>query len=244
MSIQPYTASVSRVRDLTHDVRELEMVLVEPKDLSFKPGQFISFEVPREGFPAPVMRPYSIASPPAQQGRVTLVFNLVPNGPGSSYLFSLREGDRTTFKGPAGSFYLKDDGTRDLLFVATGTGIAPIRSMILAQLERRTSQAVTLFWGLRSQRDLYYQEEFQSLARQHPSFFFVTTLSKPEAGWTGVTGRVTALVQDRITSVRNLAAYLCGNGGMIQEVTALVQACGLCPIHKEKYYDDRGEPTD
>ena len=244
MSIQTYTASVSRVRDLTHDVRELEMVLVEPKDLSFKPGQFISFEVPKEGFPAPVVRPYSIASPPAQQGRVTLVFNLVVGGPGSTYLYGLRVGDRTTFKGPAGSFYLKDDGTRDLLFVATGTGIAPIRSMILAQLERGTSQAVTLFWGLRSQRDLYYQEEFQSLAGQHPRFSFVTTLSKPEAGWTGATGRVTALVQDRITSVRNLTVYLCGNSGMIQEVTALIQARGLCPIHKEKYYDDRGEPTD
>ena len=244
MTIQTYTASVSRVRDLTYDVRELELVLVEPKDLSFKPGQFISFEVPKEGFPAPVVRPYSIASPPAQQGQVTLVFNLVVGGPGSTYLYSLRGGDRTTFKGPAGSFYLKDDGTRDLLFVATGTGIAPIRSMILAQLERGTSQTVTLFWGLRNQKDLYYQEELQSLAGQHPRFSFVTTLSKPEAGWTGATGRVTALVQDRIISVRNLAAYLCGNSGMIQEVTALIQARGLCPIHKEKYYDDRGEPTD
>lgn len=238
MGIQTYTASVSRVRDLTHDVRELEMVLVEPKDLSFKPGQFISFEVRKEGFPVPVVRPYSIASPPAQQGRVTLVFNLVAGGPGSTYLYGLRVGDRTTFKGPAGSFYLKDDGTRDLLLVATGTGIAPIRSMILAQLERQTSQALTLFWGLRSQRDLYYQEEFQSLAGQHPRFSFVATLSQPEAGWTGVTGRVTALVQDRITSVRNLAAYLCGNGGMIREVTALLQGQGLCPIYREKWYEE------
>jgi CDP-4-dehydro-6-deoxyglucose reductase len=237
MSIQTYTASVSRVSDLTHDVRELELALVEPKDLSFKPGQFISFEVPKEGFPAPAVRPYSIASSPAQQDRVTLVFNLVAGGPGSTCLYGLRVGDRATFKGPAGSFYLKDDGTRDLLFVATGTGIAPIRSMVLAQLERGTSQAVTLLWGLRSQRDLYYQEEFQSLARQHPRFSFVTTLSKPETGWTGAAGRVTALVQDRITSVRNLAVYLCGHGGMIREVTALLQAQGLCPIYREKWYD-------
>jgi NAD(P)H-flavin reductase len=244
MSIQTYTATVSLVRDLTHDVRELEMVLVEPKDLSFKPGQFISFEVSKEGVPAPVVRPYSIASPPAQQGQVTLVFNLVVGGPGSTYLYSLRVGDRTTFKGPAGSFYLKDDGTRDLLFVATGTGIAPVRSMIAARLERGTPLAVTLFWGLRSQRDLYYQEEFRSLAQQFPQFSFITTLSQPEEGWTGATGRVTSLVKRQVSSVMNLAAYLCGNSGMIQEVTALIQARGLCPIHKEKYYDDRGEPTD
>ena len=75
------------------------------------------------------------------------------------------------------------------------------------------------------------------MAGQHPRFPFVTTLSKPEAEWTGVIGRVTALVQDRITSVRNLTVYLCGNSGMIQEVAALIQARGLCPIHKEKYYD-------
>ena len=244
MGVHTYIATVNRVQDLTHDVRELEVTLVEPPAMSFKPGQFISFEVPKKGFPRPVVRPYSIASPPSQGNRLTLLFNLVAGGPGSTYLYSLRVGDQTTFKGPAGSFWLKDDTTRDLLFVATGTGIAPFRSMIAAQLERGTTQAVTLFWGLRSQRDLYYQENFLALARQFPKFSFVTTLSRPEAGWQGATGRVTALVQDRVISVRNLAVYLCGNSGMIQEVTALVQARGLCPIHKEKYYDDLGEPTD
>jgi NAD(P)H-flavin reductase len=244
MGIQTYTATVSRVSDLTHDVRELEMVLVEPKDLSFKAGQFISFEVPKKGFPLAAVRPYSIVSPPRQRDRLTLVLNLVPGGPGSTYLFSLREGDQTTFKGPAGSFYLKDDATRNFLFVATGTGIAPIRSMIEAQLERGTPQAVTLFWGLRSQRDLYYQNEFEALAHKFPQFSFITTLSRPEVGWTGATGRVTSLVKDKVSSVKNLAVYLCGNSGMIQEVTALIQACGLCPIHKEKYYDDRDAPTD
>jgi CDP-4-dehydro-6-deoxyglucose reductase, E3 len=244
MGILTYNATVNRVQDLTHDVRELEITLVEPLAISFKPGQFISFEVPKKGFSVPVVRPYSIASPPSQGNRLTLLFNLVADGPGSTYLYSLRVGDQTTFKGPAGSFWLKDDATRDLLFVATATGVAPIRSMIAAQLERRTAQAVTLFWGLRSQRDLYYQEEFRALSQQFPKFSFVTTLSRLEEGWTGATGRVTALVVDRVTSVRNLAVYLCGNSGMIQEVTALVRARGLCPIHKEKYYDDRGEPAD
>jgi CDP-4-dehydro-6-deoxyglucose reductase len=245
MSIQTYTATVTRVRDLTHDVRELELVLVEPKDLSFKAGQFISFEVPKKGFPLAAVRPYSIVSPPSQRDRLTVVLNLVPGGPGSTFLYSLREGDQTTFKGPAGSFYLKDDTTREFLFVATGTGIAPIRSMIEALLvERMTPQAVTLFWGLRSQRDLYYQKEFQALAHQFPQFSFITTLSQPEEGWTGVTGRVTSLVKNQVSSVKNLDVYLCGNSGMIQEVTSLIQARGLCPIHKEKYYDDRGAPTD
>ena len=233
-----FTAEVSRIQDLTHDVRAIELRLLEPTSLTFKAGQFVSFEVPKEGQPRPVTRPYSIASPPEQRDRILLVLNLVQGGPGSGYLFSLREGSRTSFKGPAGAFYLKDDGDRELLFVATGTGIAPMRSMILAQLQRAPDRPVTLFWGLRSQRDLYWQDEWAALALAHPNFIVVTTLSRPEPGWSGAHGRVTALVEERITSVRNLAVYLCGGSAMIKDVTARINAKGLCPIYREKYYDE------
>ncbi len=161
------------------------------------------------------------------------------------YLFSLREGDRTLFKGPAGAFYLRQDPHRDVLFVATGNGIAPLRSKLLHQLERETAQSITLFWGLRNQRDLYYQEELAALATTHPKFSFVTTFSRPEPGWPGATGRVTGLVEERITAVKNLAVYLCGNSGMLKDVTAILNQKGLCPIYREKYYDDAGgEPDD
>ncbi|ULA61159.1 MAG: FAD-binding FR-type domain-containing protein [Nitrospira sp.] len=233
-----YTAEVSRIQDLTHDVRAIELRLLEPASITFNAGQFVSFEVPKDGQPRPVTRPYSIASPPEQRERLLLVLNLVQGGPGSSYLFSLREGERTSFKGPAGAFYLRDDGTKDLLFVATGTGIAPIRSMILAQLQRQPDRPVTLFWGLRSQRDLYWQDEWAALAAMHPNFTAVTTLSRPESGWQGASGRVTALVEGRISSVRNLAVYLCGGNGMIKDVTGRINAKGLCPIYREKYYDE------
>ncbi|MBX3343635.1 MAG: hypothetical protein KF711_18795 [Nitrospira sp.] len=233
-----FTAEVSRIQDLTHDVRAIELRLLEPASITFKAGQFVSFEVPKEGHPRPVSRPYSIASPPEQRERILLVLNLVQGGPGSNYLFSLREGNRTSFKGPAGAFYLRDDGTKDLCFVATGTGIAPVRSMILAQLQRQPDRPVTLFWGLRSQRDLYWQDEWAALAAIHPHLTVVTTLSRPEPGWQGASGRVTALVEERITSVRNLAVYLCGGNGMIKDVTARINAKGLCPIYREKYYDE------
>jgi len=236
MAIGTFQAEVSAVKDLTHDVRELELTLREPRELIFKAGQFISFEVPKEGLPYPLTRPYSIASPPSSPHQITLVFNLVSGGPGSTYLYGLKEGDMTSFKGPAGSFFLRDDVTRHLLFVATGTGIAPFRSMLLAQLVRATGQPLTLFWGLRYERDLYYQDELTEWAARYPKFSFVTTLSQPESGWSGPKGRVTTLVQERISSVRDLAVYLCGNGDMIKEVTGLVQAKGLCPIYREKYY--------
>ena len=235
--MQQFSAEVSRVQDLTHDVRAIELRLLEPGDILFKAGQFVSFEVLKKGMPHPVTRPYSIASPPSQRNRLLLILNLVQGGPGSTYLFGLREGSRTEFKGPAGAFYLRDDGARDLLFVATGTGIAPLRCMILDHLERTSAQSVTLFWGLRSQRDVYLQEELRALALAHPRFSYVTTLSQPEPGWQGVSGRVTALIEQRITSVSRLAVYLCGGSGMIKDVTARLRVKGLCPIYREKYYD-------
>ena len=234
--METFQATVSRIRDLTHDVRELELTLREPMEIAFKAGQFISFDVPKEDYPHSITRPYSIASPPSISDRVLLLFNLVPRGPGSTYLFSLHEGDTVSFKGPAGSFYLREDPTKRILLVATGTGIAPFRSMLLTQLERSSTQSVTLVWGLRYEHDLYYQDELQALTERHRQFSFVTTLSRPGPSWTGPKGRVNSLIQEQVTSVRDLAVYLCGNNDMIKEVTATIQAKGLCPIYREKYY--------
>ena len=234
--MQLFQAQVERIRDLTHDVREIELRLKEPPAIAFKAGQFVSFEVGRDALNRTIVRPYSIASQPSQRERVLLLLNLVPGGPGSTYLFSLRVGDETQFKGPTGAFYLRDDPARDILFVATATGIAPLRSMLYALSERGFPRPVTLYWGLRSQRDLYYKDELEALASAHPNFSFITTLSRPEDGWTGERGRVTPLVEARIASVQNLAVYLCGNEGMIKDVTAVLQKKGLCPIYREKYY--------
>jgi NAD(P)H-flavin reductase len=244
MAMPQFKSRVERVRDLTFDVREITLRLLDPPQIEFKAGQFISFEVVKEGIKFPLVRPYSIASPPSRRETVTLLLNLIPGGPGSTFLFGLKEGDEARFTGPAGSFYLRDDPARDLLFVATGTGIAPFFSMLLTLFERGAPRPITLFWGLRSQRDLYYQEELAALARAHPNFSFLTTLSRPEDGWTGARGRVTRLVEERIAAVANLDVYLCGNSGMIKEVTGIVRKKGLCPIHREKFYDETGSPND
>ncbi|MBI5410651.1 MAG: hypothetical protein HZA21_01515 [Nitrospirae bacterium] len=247
MSLQLYQARVDQIRNLTYDVREIGFRLIAPEEIHFKAGQFVSFEVPHPKLNKPVTRPYSIASPPSQRDRISLLLNLVPGGPGSTYLFSLKEGDEIRFKGSAGSFYLREEGPRDLLFVATGTGIAPFRSMLDHVFERGFSRSATLYWGLRSRRDLYYQKEFEALAKRHKNFSFITTLSRTEPGsqsewpeWHGTTGRVSKLVEERASSVTNLAVYLCGNSSMISEVSALINKKGLCPIHKEKWYDDGG----
>jgi NAD(P)H-flavin reductase len=244
MPLQHFRAKVSQIRDLTHDVREITLDLLVPSTISFKAGQFISFEVPALGSTRLVTRPYSIASPPRQSAAVTLVLNVVPNGPGSTYLFSLRPGVETTFRGPAGSFYLRDDSSRHVLFVATGTGIAPIWSMLQTLVERNDDRRLTLFWGLRTERDLYHQDELNTWSTTRPNFHSVVTLSRPSGQWRGAVGRVTKLVESNIDTVNNLEAYLCGNSGMIKDVTGILREKGLCPIYREKYYDDIGGEGD
>jgi NAD(P)H-flavin reductase len=139
-----------------------------------------------------------------------------------------------SFRGPAGTFLLREYPDRRLLFVATGTGIAPLRSMIYARLPSPTP--VTLIWGLRNESDLYYQEELAELATEFPEFSYTVTLSQPSPEWRGARGRVQSVIESTIDRVDDLAVYVCGGHEMIQSVTALIRARGMCPIHREQYY--------
>jgi NAD(P)H-flavin reductase len=108
--------------------------------------------------------------------------------------------------------------------------------VILARLP--SARRVTLFWGLRSERDLYYQEELRALSERHPEFSFTTILSQPSGNWPGPVGHVQQLVEEQIASVADLAVYACGNGAMIASVVSLIKRKGVCPIHREQYYRD------
>src|SRR5262245_37718103 len=107
-SIHHFTAKVIGVRQLTHDVRQIDFGLIDPRESTFKAGQFVSFDVPDPRTGRTVTRRYSIVSAPSSTDTISLLLNLVPHGPGSTYLFGLREGDEAKFAGPAGNFYLRD----------------------------------------------------------------------------------------------------------------------------------------
>jgi NAD(P)H-flavin reductase len=218
-------------------VRLLGLRLLAPDSIDFAAGQFVTFRVDAADGRRRLSRAYSIASAAGRQSSIDLIFNLVPNGPGSSYLYGRQIGDVVEFSGPSGTFVLAPPADRELLFVATGTGIAPFRSMIPAALER--GQRATLFWGVRSERDLYLQDEWTRLAARYAGFTFTTTLSQPSPQWEGASGRVQRLIEGRITSVDRLEVYLCGSSAMIASVTSLIQAVGRCPIYREQYYLDR-----
>jgi NAD(P)H-flavin reductase len=237
MNVAQGLAIVHCVRDLTSEVRELTLRLIEPSELVFSAGQSLSFEVSTPRGAKPAIRYYSLASPPSQTKKLVLLLSASEKGIGPHYLFTRKTGEKIQFGGPSGSFCLQDDGPRDILFVATGTGIAPFRSMLYSLFERPTTKSVTLFWGLRGEEDIYYQNELEALARQHPNFSFVIALSRSPKIWAGAKGRVTELVE-KIPSVDNLSVYVCGNKRMVMDVTEIVRQKGDCPVYREKYFDE------
>jgi CDP-4-dehydro-6-deoxyglucose reductase, E3 len=235
------SSEVIEIKKLTYDVKEISLKLIDPPRVDFVAGQYVSIEVTeiKEGHARLNNRPYSIASPPEESDVLKLCVNLVRGGPGSSYLHSLHLGDKVAFLYPMGYFTIHDEAATSLLFVATGTGIAPIKSMILHLLLAGSRRPMTFYWGLRKEEDLYYQDEFEALARQYPFFKYVITLSQPSSGWQGARGRVTHHLPEAVQSTENLEAYLCGNGEMIKEVRGLLIEKGMTrkSIHHEKFYN-------
>ncbi|MBI4367411.1 MAG: FAD-dependent oxidoreductase [Deltaproteobacteria bacterium] len=240
MAITSCQSTVEAIIQHTHDVREIALRLKEPRELPFIAGQYINFMVPAPNKPKPVSRLYSIGSAPSERGIIRVVYNFV-GGPGTTFLQGLTGGMPVTFKGPFGHFVLKTDSARDVLFVATGTGIVPFYSMLQEYFGHADGgplqhRRVTLLWSVRRQEDLYYQDALRALEKKFANFRFLMTLTRPDDGWQGLRGRVTALFADQVKGVDNIEIYCCGSDAMITDITALAKARGACPVYREKYF--------
>jgi ferredoxin-NADP reductase len=174
-----YQTQLTKKINLASNVYLFEFSLTEPKEISFLAGQYLILLVPSKG--ENISRLYSIASPPWQKNSFELVVELVDGGVASTYLKNLKINDQVLFKGPAGMFTLKET-SKNKVFFATGTGIAPIRSMIMesqkspSDLEGKSQKF--LFWGLRKKEDVYFLEEFKKIKEEDQSFEFKICLSK------------------------------------------------------------------
>ena len=192
-------------------------------DAKFVPGQFLS--VTQTIGEDAITRAYSIASPP--DGRsFALCANLVPEGRFSPFLFGMKPGDEIDFKGPYGAFILRRP-VADSIFVATGTGIAPFRSMLLAKLSENPRVNFTLVFGVRHEGGLLYHEEWQRMASQYPNLRYLPTLTRPSTEWTGQTGRVHHHVLEVLGERRDIDIYICGLREMVDELRSKLKELGL-----------------
>ena len=216
-------ARLLATRDLAPGVRHFEFDLPGVERFGFVPGQFMSLTAGIED--DEITRAYSMASPP-EGNRFALCLNEVDGGRFSPHLFSLAPGQEVTCQGPYGAFIFRRP-LSDSILVATGTGIAPFRSMLLDRLPQKPEQRFTLIFGVRHEYGLLYREEFEALAREYPNFDFRPTLTRPGADWTGLTGRVQAHVMEALGERRDLDVYICGLKEMVNDVRARLKEKGV-----------------
>lgn len=190
---------------------------------AFVPGQFLS--VTATIGEDEITRAYSIVSPP-DGNQFALCANLVQDGHLSPHLFSLPPGGEIDFKGPYGAFILRRP-VSDSIFVATGTGIAPFRSMLLSQLNAHPDRRFTLIFGVRHEQGLLYHDEFTVLAETHPNFDYQPTLTRPPDHWKGRTGRVQPYAMDALGERRDTDVYICGLREMVDDVRMKLKEAGL-----------------
>jgi ferredoxin-NADP reductase len=237
-------------KNLTHDVFELRLerpTLPDGTTTVFKGGQYMSIVIPGAGPGGRnLRRAYSIASAPEfpKWKDVELCVKLVDGGPGTTYLNSLKVGDVMQAQAPFGDFYLEHDQTLPTLFIGTGTGLAPLRSMVLSS-EWVSKAPVGFLLGVREERDIIYPELFgedrPAPLRDHKHVQIA--LSRPSGqghpAWQGFKGRVTDYLRQMDWDFARSHYYLCGSGAMIAEVKEILMNTKSVPkeqIHTEKYF--------
>jgi len=237
--IKEFRARVEGLRDLTDEIKELRLRLVDPDAIAFKAGQYIQFQVPEyEQCPESVYRAYSIASSAHESHSVNLVVTKVPGGLATTFIHEvLKEGDEVTFNGPYGEFYLRESD-REIFFVAIGSGMAPIVSILEQMAIEKIQRKATFVFGARHKKDLFYMEEIEALKQQIPHLEVIFTLSRSEEDdhWEGEKGRVTSVLERIIESGESKEAYLCGNPAMVESCEELLTKKG---IPKELIFFDK-----
>lgn len=216
-------ATLVESREIAPDIRHFVFTIEGEDSFAFAPGQFVSFTEQFDG--KPITRAYSIASTP-DGNRFELCLNRVKDGRFSPHLFGLKPGEKVLMKGPVGTFTLRDP-LRDAVFVATGTGIAPMRGLLRQALGSGSQAHFTLLFGVRHEHGLLYRDEFEAMAAAHPNFLFVPTLTRPSESWAGLTGRVQQHLDKVLAGRTDLDIYICGLKEMVNSVRDLLKERGF-----------------
>ncbi len=213
---------MASVRRLTSEILEADLDMVEPRELRFEAGQWVS--VP---FGPKTVRAYSIASTPRSSRRITLCADVAPDGLGSRWFRELAPGAEVRFKGPLGGFVFSRADPRRPLFVAEEIGIVPIRAILAELYETGFGRAAALaYWG-RDPGRLAYDAEFRSLARRYPAFTYHPVVASAAGPWTDGASGLAAVVGRRVQDVGALVAYVCGGEAMIHRVRDVLVAKGM-----------------
>jgi Na+-transporting NADH:ubiquinone oxidoreductase subunit F len=200
-----------------------------------------------------VIRAYSMANYPEEKNIVMLNVRIAtppphkpdaPPGQMSSYIFNLKPGDKVTVSGPYGEFFARETNN-EMVFIGGGAGMAPMRSHIFDQLKRlRTNRTITFWYGARSKREIFYEDDFNNLQKEFPNFKWYVALSDPllEDSWTGPKGFIHQVLHDMYLrdhpAPEDCEYYLCGPPMMASAVVRMLDSIGV--ERENVLFDDFG----
>lgn len=212
---------IGRLEKMADDVIRISLRLPPAADFGFKPGQYINVIGP-----GGIRRSYSMANAVVVDDSIDLHIRAIAGGVMSEYWFNrARVNDLLRFNGPLGTFFLHETADLDLIFLATGTGIAPVKAMLEALPDLPPAQrprSVTVFWGGSVESDLYL--DLGALALEHRQ---VQVLSRPACNWPGARGYVQDALLETGMTLSHAAVYACGSNEMIRDARNALVAAGL-----------------
>ncbi len=234
IQVKTLPCRVQTLERVADDVIVLRVKLPANEKMKFLAGQFIEFLL-KDG----TRRSFSMANPPHDAELVELHVRRVAGGKFTEHVFDkMKERDILRFEGPLGVFFLREESPKPVVLVASGTGFAPIKSLLEDVFHRGLQRPMTLYWGGRRPKDLYLHALAERWAAEHASFKYVPVISDalPEDNWQGRTGFVHRAVMEDFPDLSAHQVYACGVPIMVDSARADFTA--RCRLPEEEFYAD------
>lgn len=231
---------INTIKFASDDVAILQLQLPASERFQFLAGQYLEFLLKDNK-----RRAYSIASAPHEEGPLELHIRHLPGGLFTDPLFGqtadgkqIKEKDILRFEGPLGSFFLREDSKKPIIFLASGTGFAPIKAMLTSIQNKKIDREIHFYWGGRRPKDLYMDSLCQEFTHTIPGFHYIPVISEalPEDGWQGRTGFVHRAVMHDFSDLSSYQVYACGAPIVI--AAARTDFVKECRLPEEEFFAD------
>jgi Na+-transporting NADH:ubiquinone oxidoreductase subunit F len=238
-AIREYRCKCTEILDLTHDIKQFRLELLEPEKMDYIPGQYVQFLTPvYEKSSEEVYRAYSLSSDPAEKNIIELIIRLVPGGICTTYCFEhLKVGDQIKINGPYGEFRLSNSNA-PIVFIAGGSGMAPIKCILHHMKNTGNKRKAIYFFGANKAKELFLTDLMHQFESSLADFQFLPVIAAPDQDetWKGETGLVTESVQRGLKNAAESEAYLCGSPGMIDAAIKVLRQMGM---NEDKIFYDK-----
>jgi CDP-4-dehydro-6-deoxyglucose reductase len=237
--IKKLPCRVQRIERPVDDVAVLYLTLPANERLQFLAGQYLEI-IMRDG----KRRAYSMANPPEDDVHIELHVRNMAGGTFTEYVFNkMKEKDILRFEGPLGTFFLREDSDKPMVFIASGTGFAPIKSIVQHAFARGITRQMVMYWGGRRPKDLYMLDLCRQWQSEHDNFSLVPVISDalPEDGWQGRTGFVHRAVMEDFPDLSGWQVYACGAPVVVE--AAHKDLTSQCRLPEDEFFSDAFTPA-